>query len=217
VEQNARSDDVESRAHWEQVYQTKRSDEVSWYQADPATSLRLIERVAPGRAARIIDVGGGASLLVDRLVAAGYLDVTVLDISSTALGEVERRLPADALSRVTLLAGNVLTAPIDSGSIDVWHDRAVFHFLTDPSDRQAYVAQVRRAVRPHGHLIVATFAEDGPQKCSGLPVARYTAAQLHAEFGSRFALIDSVREGHVTPSGATQSFQYCVCRFNGPD
>jgi len=202
-----------NRSHWEQVYRTRRSDEVSWYQAEPGTSLGLIQRVAPESRAPILDVGGGTSFLVDRLLAAGYSNVSVLDISATALNQVRQRLSGDVASSVRLLEEDVLTVSLPPASIDVWHDRAVFHFLTNSADRDAYVAQVRRVLRPNGHAIVATFAEDGPQKCSGLPVARYSAAQLHAAFGNAFRMVDSVREVHATPSGAQQTFQYCACLF----
>ena len=203
----------DSKAHWEHVYRTKRSDEVSWYRADPATSLALIQRLAPERSARVIDVGGGTSLLVDALLGVGYSDVAVLDVSGTALKAVRGRLPQGVGSRVTWIEADVLTATLPPHAIDVWHDRAVFHFLTDAADRKAYVSQIETSLRSGGHVILATFAEDGPRACSGLPVERYSAAELHAVLGSRFQIVETVREQHVTPSGRRQSFQYCVCRF----
>ena len=203
---------TDQKTHWENVYRTKRPNEVSWYQREPSLSLELIARAVPAPSARIIDVGGGASTLVDGLLHAGYSNLSVLDLSATALAEARQRL-GDLASRVQWLEADVLSATLPETAFDLWHDRAVFHFLTNPADRAAYVAQVRRAVRPGGHVLVATFAEDGPQKCSGLPVARYSAEALHHEFDGGFELIDSARELHVTPGGFTQSFQYCLCRF----
>lgn len=203
---------TDQKAHWETVYRTKRADELSWFQREPAISLALIRRAAPETSARIIDVGGGASRLVDELFRAGYSDVTVLDLSSTALSQARARL-GGAAARVHWLEADVLNARLPEAGFDLWHDRAVFHFLTSPSDRDAYLAQVRRAVRSGGHVLVATFAEDGPTKCSGLPVARYSADALRDELGRAFQLVDSTREQHVTPSGTRQSFVYCLCRF----
>lgn len=198
--------------HWEQIYRTKREDQVSWFQAEAHLSRRLIEGVAPDRSARIIDIGAGASTLVDGLVGAGYHALTVLDLSPTALAIAQERLGPTGAT-VAWLTADVLTATLAPGSFDVWHDRAVFHFLTDAADRQRYIAQVRSAVRPGGYVLVATFAEDGPSRCSGLDVARYSPASLHHEFGEAFALVDSQRELHTTPSGAQQAFTYCVCRL----
>jgi SAM-dependent methyltransferase len=203
---------MDQREHWEHVYHAKRPDEVSWFQAEARLSRQLIERVAPDRSARIIDIGAGASTLVDGLVTAGYRDLTVLDISPAALAIAQERL-GHASASVTWLAGDVLSAAFVPASADVWHDRAVFHFLTDPNDRTRYVAQVRSAVRPGGYVLVATFAEDGPMRCSGLDVARYSPSALHQEFGDAFALVDSHREIHTTPAGAQQAFTYCLCRL----
>ena len=200
--------------HWERVYATKRADEVSWYRAHLDVSLRLIEDTGTGRATRIIDVGGGESTLVDDLVARGYDDVTVLDLSETALDVARRRLGASA-RRVKWVHADVTTCDFAPEAYDVWHDRAVFHFLTDPRDRAAYVRQVARAVRRGGRVIVATFGPQGPAKCSGLDVVRYDAAALHAEFGARFELVDHVTEVHATPSGTMQQFIYCYCRVVG--
>jgi ubiquinone/menaquinone biosynthesis C-methylase UbiE len=200
---------TDQKAHWETVYRTKRAEEVSWFQREPTISLDLISRAAPETSARIIDVGGGASRLVDGLSHLGYSDVTVLDLSPTALAQARARL-GDAATRVRWLEADVLDARLPEAEFDLWHDRAVFHFLTSPGDRDAYREQVRRATRPGGHVLVATFAEDGPTKCSGLPVARYSAEALHNEFGSAFQLIESIREPHVTPAGTLQSFVYCL-------
>jgi 2-polyprenyl-3-methyl-5-hydroxy-6-metoxy-1,4-benzoquinol methylase len=171
----------------------------------------LIERVAPDRAAPVIDIGAGASTLVDGLLASGYDNLTVLDLSASALALTQQRL-GNASTTVHWQAADVLSAVFAEGAYSVWHDRAVFHFLTDPVDRARYVAQVRRAVRPSGHVLVATFAEDGPSRCSGLEVARYSPKSLHAEFGSPFELVESHRELHATPAGVQQAFTYCVCR-----
>jgi SAM-dependent methyltransferase len=149
---------------------------------------------------------------VDRLLQSGYSDLTVLDVSPAALDEARARL-GDMAPRVRWVADDVLTAPLPEAAFDLWHDRAVFHFLTDSKDRAAYIAQVRRALRPHAYAVVATFADDGPTRCSGLPVARYSAEMLHAEFGPAFQLVDSAREQHVTPAGVAQSFVYCSFRL----
>ena len=202
---------MDPRAHWQKVYETKKPTEVSWYQPAARVSSSLIRRVAPDRSAAIIDVGGGASTLVDGLLAAGYSSVSVLDVSSAALAQASERLGGDA-ARVTWLEADVLDAALPASAYDVWHDRAVFHFLTEAADRERYVKQVRRSVRPGGYVMVATFASDGPTKCSGLEVARYAPEELHGEFGSDFQLVDSAREEHHTPTGAVQPFIYCLCR-----
>ena len=202
---------MDAREHWGTVYRTKRADDVSWFQREPTLSLDLIRRVAPDPATRIIDVGAGTSTLVDGLLREGYESISVLDIADEALAQSRARLGARAAA-VEWLVGDVRTIELPEAAYDVWHDRAVFHFLTDRLDRAAYVAQVRRAVRPGGYLLVATFAEDGPQKCSGLAVARYSVPDLHREFGEPFELIESVRELHTTPSGAQQAFVYCRWR-----
>ena len=207
---------MEDKRHWETVYGTKAIDAVSWFQPSATTSLALIQRVAPPRNTPIIDVGGGASVLVDGLLDAGYRDVTVLDIAASALAAAKERL-GPAADRVHWLEGDARTAPLDEARYGVWHDRAVFHFLTDANDRAAYVRQVERTVRVGGHVIVATFAEDGPTKCSGLPVARYSADALHHEFGPSFELLASEREMHTTPMGTQQAFVYCLCRWAGPE
>jgi 2-polyprenyl-3-methyl-5-hydroxy-6-metoxy-1,4-benzoquinol methylase len=197
--------------HWERIYTAKKPDEVSWYQAHLARSLELIGEAAPGLDARIIDVGGGESTLPDDLLARGYTDVTVLDLAQTALDVSRRRLGRDA-ARVTWIHGDVTRHPFAPHRYDVWHDRAVFHFLTSHLDRAAYIRQVACAVRPGGHVIVATFAPDGPAQCSGLDVVRYDARSLHGEFGASFRLVRHLHEAHRTPVGRTQQFVYCFCR-----
>lgn len=203
---------MDRKEHWERVYQTRRPQDVSWYQPEATLSLELIQGVAPSRDANIIDVGAGASTLVDGLIAAGYNNVTLLDLSHAALAATQSRL-GDAARKVIWHEGDVLSRAFEASVFDVWHDRAVFHFLTNPADRLVYVRQVRRAIRPGGHAIVATFAESGPTRCSGLNVVRYSATELHGEFGDDFRLLKSYRETHHTPSGATQDFTYCVCRY----
>ena len=202
---------MDRKQHWEQVYATKASDSVSWFQEHADQSLRLIQGTGLGKDAAIIDVGGGASRLVDDLVAEGYDDLTVLDLSSAALAVAKHRLEKHA-DTVRWMEGDVTHAEFPIHRFDIWHDRAVFHFLTDPADRDAYVKQVMHVVRPGGHVIVATFAEDGPEKCSGLPVVRYQPESLHAEFGGAFQLVKHENEAHLTPSGKVQQFVYCYCR-----
>jgi SAM-dependent methyltransferase len=196
--------------HWERVYATKRPTEVSWYRTHLDVSLRLIATANPDPAARIIDVGGGESTLVDDLLARGYSDLSVLDLSGKAIQVATQRLGRDA-GRVKWIHGDVTTYPFEPHLYDVWHDRAVFHFLTEPRDRAAYVRQVARSVRIGGHVIVATFGPDGPSKCSGLDVLRYDAAALHGEFGAAFRLVSHETELHKTPWGGVQQFVYCYC------
>ena len=205
---------MDTREHWQRVYETKKPTEVSWYQTEARRSRSLIRNAVPDRSVAIIDVGGGASTLVDDLLTDGYSNVTVLDVSSAALAHARDRLRDDA-ARVTWLEANILEVPLPVSTYDVWHDRAVFHFLTAATDRQRYVQQVRSTVRVGGYVIVATFAADGPTRCSGLEVVRYAPDELHAQFGADFQLLESVREEHRTPTGAVQAFIYCICRVQG--
>jgi SAM-dependent methyltransferase len=202
---------MDPKDHWERLYRTKAPTQVSWYQPEARVSLDIIRRVAPDTTTPLIDVGGGASTLVDGLLDAGYETVTVLDVAPAALAIAQRRLGRRA-ARVRWLAADVLNVLLPSQAYGVWHDRAVFHFLTQPADRARYVAQTRKAVRPGGHVIVASFSPEGPPKCSGLDVVRYSPDALHAQFGEGFRLLDSVREDHHTPGGALQAFVYCLCR-----
>jgi 2-polyprenyl-3-methyl-5-hydroxy-6-metoxy-1,4-benzoquinol methylase len=201
--------------HWEGVYRGKRADEVSWYRPHLEVSLALIADATADPGARIIDVGGGESTLVDDLLAHGYRDVTVLDVAPTALAVAGTRL-GESAGRVRWLCGDVTTLALPRHGYDVWHDRAVFHFLTEPMARAAYVRQVVHAVRPGGHVIVATFGPEGPTTCSGLPVVRYDADALHDEFGPAFRLTRHVTEWHRTPAGAIQQFVYCFCATPAP-
>ncbi len=206
---------MDKEQHWEQVYTTKASDSVSWFQEHADQSLSLIHHTGEAKASAIIDVGGGASILVDNLTEEGYSDLTVLDISSAALDVAKQRLKKYAQS-IQWIVGDITKVELEENRYDVWHDRAVFHFLTEPDDRQAYVERVMRSVRPNGHVIIATFSEDGPEKCSGLPVMRYKPESLHAEFGENFLLVAHKKEAHNTPFGSIQQFVYCYCRkMNG--
>lgn len=194
--------------HWQNVYTTKDEESVSWFQDRPEASLKLITRDGLPTDARIIDVGAGASRLVDALLAAGYANLTMLDIAPAALDQARARLGRHA-ETVEWVAADI-TAWTPPVAFDVWHDRAVFHFLTEASDRAAYRAALEAGVRPGGRAIIGTFAPDGPQKCSGLPVVRYSPEALAAELGAGFRLIDSLSETHHTPTGAVQHFQFSV-------
>ena len=200
------------QSHWDNVYQTKSADAVSWYRPHLERSLQLIEAVAPDPSASVIDVGGGESTLVDDLLAKGYRDISVLDISRTAIEVAKSRLGSLA-QHVTWLVEDITRALLPASRYDLWHDRAVFHFLTREEDRHIYVRQVALAMKPGGFVIVATFGPEGPQKCSGLDVVRYDAESLHGEFGARFRLVDSKTEVHQTPFGTTQQFLYCMCKI----
>jgi ubiquinone/menaquinone biosynthesis C-methylase UbiE len=200
-----------SREHWERVYSTKAADRVSWFQPHAEQSLDLIEATGASPGASIIDVGGGASTLVDDLLQRGYSAITVLDLSAVALACARARLGALA-ANVNWIEANVTEAPLPAEAYEIWHDRAVFHFLTSAAERRAYVDTVLRSVKPGGHVIVATFAEDGPTECSGLPVMRYSADELHGEFGEFFQLVRHKKETHVTPFGTEQKFVYCYWR-----
>ena len=203
------------REQWETVYRTKNPTEVSWYQAEADLSARLIQAVVPDHSAPIIDVGGGASVLAFQLDAAGYSDLTVLDLSQAALAAAQVKLGTRA-DRIRWIEADILEAKLPPAGYHFWHDRAVFHFLTDPSARAAYVAQVRRALSPSGLVLVATFAEDGPTRCSGLEVIRYSVPALHAAFGPGFGSVAAHREEHRTPQGSVQAFTYCLFQREEP-
>jgi SAM-dependent methyltransferase len=202
---------MDAKSHWENVYTTKAPNSVSWYRPHLETSLELIEKVAPARSASIIDVGGGESTLVDDLLARGYQNICVLDVSPTAIEVTKQRLRQTA-ERVQWLVGDITKAKLPQFVFDLWHDRAVFHFLKTMEERAAYVRQVGISVKSGGHILVSTFGPQGPTKCSGLEVVRYDAESLHAEFGARFRLLESVKELHETPFGTTQQFLSCLCR-----
>lgn len=196
--------------HWEDVYGSKADDEVSWFQAKPERSLALIREAAPDRASAIIDIGAGTSTLTDTLLAEGYRDLAALDISTTAIARLRDRL-GEASDGIEMIVADI-TDWRPKRQWDTWHDRAVFHFLTNPAEQDAYIAALSSALRPGGTAIVATFALDGSEKCSGLPVQRYSGATLAARLGSGFRLMSETPEEHVTPRGVVQKFMYAVLR-----
>jgi ubiquinone/menaquinone biosynthesis C-methylase UbiE len=193
--------------HWDQVYQTKAEAEVSWFEVEPATSLDLIRSVLPAGGS-VIDIGSGASHLVDHLLEQTTGSITLLDVSAVALQKVKERLGANA-ERVHWIVGDV-TQIEQLPTCDVWHDRAVFHFLTSADDRRRYIELAVRTIAANGYLIVGVFAPDGPAKCSGLEVCRYDAAGLASEFGKTFCLLRTESVRHTTPAGKSQSFCFAV-------
>ncbi len=203
---------MDAQAHWEKIYTEKAPNAVSWFRPHLETSVELIGRLVPGRQLSIIDVGGGESTLVDDLLVRGYENITVLDISQTAIDGNKKRL-GKVSELVHWLVADITKIELQPSAYDVWHDRAVFHFLTAAADRVAYVRQVARAVRRGGHVIVSTFGPEGPTKCSGLDVVRYDAESLHKEFGVAFRLLGSSKELHETPFGTVQQFLCCYCRL----
>ncbi len=197
-----------AKAHWENVYSTKASDTVSWFQPHAQTSLEFIYRTGVTQSSALIDVGGGASTLIDDLLALNFNHLSVLDLSGAALKASQNRLGEQA-QRVQWIEADITTVDFREHSFDLWHDRAVFHFLTHPEDRQSYRRVLLHALKPGGHLILATFADDGPEKCSGLAVQRYDTAALQHILGPAFTLRHHQRETHTTPFGTTQQFLYC--------
>ncbi|MDR7224961.1 class I SAM-dependent methyltransferase [Aminobacter aminovorans] len=205
------SDDRAS--HWETIYRTKTEDQVSWFQQTPEPSLTLLELAGATPDAVIVDIGAGASHLVDVLIGRGFDDVTVLDLSQAALDADHTRLGPDA-SRVTWIRSDV-TDWQPERNYDIWHDRAAFHFLTDAVDQAAYAAVLKRAVKAGGHAIIGTFAPDGPEKCSGLPIVRHDADSIGKLLGGSFELIDTRRHEHRTPWDSVQLFQFSTFRKQG--
>ena len=201
---------TDRQAHWENIYATKRESEVSWFEETPAQSLELLELVGAQPASTIIDIGGDASRLVDNLLAKGFQNVTVLDLSSAALDAARARLGGKADAVKWIVADATAWRPTET--YDIWHDRAAFHFLTSTKEQRAYVQRLKQALKPGGHLIIGTFALDGPERCSGLPVARHSAESLSALLGADFALVDSRRHQHETPWHAVQKFQFSAFR-----
>jgi ubiquinone/menaquinone biosynthesis C-methylase UbiE len=197
--------------HWQTVFETKASTAVSWYQHHLVVSLGMITRTGVGKDCNLLDVGGGDSTLVDDLVQRGFSGVTVLDIASSAIERAKLRL-GEAGGRVSWKQGDILLTPLPDHTFDVWHDRAVFHFLVEEQRRREYVSKASNAIRSHGHLIIATFASDGPELCSGLPTMRYSQSGLTQEFNEHFTLIESQIESHLTPQGREQRFIYCRFR-----
>jgi SAM-dependent methyltransferase len=196
----------ERRRHWEGVYRSKQPIETSWYQATPTLSLQMIANTGAGFEEGVIDIGGGASLLVDHLLALGYRDLTVLDLAAEALDQARRRLGPNA-RRIEWLVADV-TEYVPARTFAVWHDRAAFHFLTDPADRERYVGGLSAALEPGGQAIIAAFAPDGPTRCSGLDIVRYDADTLGAVLGAGFRLVEERRESHTTPQGREQRFGF---------
>ncbi|MFL9966629.1 class I SAM-dependent methyltransferase [Paraburkholderia sediminicola] len=202
---------MDGKEHWEGVYRNKAADAVSWYRSHLDTSLRLIDENAPDRNAAIIDVGGGESTLVDDLLQRGYRNLTVLDMSAVALGTAKQRLGSIA-EQVTWVESDIMVVDLPEHRYDVWHDRAVFHFLTEQSQRDAYTRMLTRALKPGGRVVIATFGPLGPNRCSGLDVRRYDVQLLSDEFGPGFELVTSTLEDHHTPAGSSQQFLYCCFR-----
>jgi trans-aconitate methyltransferase len=202
---------LDRRTHWESVYTTKGEDEVSWFEDSPGPSLDLLERVNATPNSSIVDIGGGASRLVDALLERGYEDLTVLDLSQAALGVARARLGSRA-DKVKWIAADATVWEPAGARYDVWHDRAAFHFLTGRADQAAYIERLRHALRPGGHAIIGTFAPDGPEKCSGLQVARHDAASLATLLGEGFTLIRDQRHDHLTPWRSVQHFQFSTFR-----
>lgn len=203
---------MDTREHWDAIYGKKWPTEVSWYRPHLERSLRFLEHAHLPREAAILDVGGGASTFVDDLLTEGFKNVTVLDLSESAIAQPKARLGARA-DEVTWIVGDVTQVELPERGFDFWHDRAVFHFLTEEAARQRYVHTVRHALKPGGHIVVATFGPSGPERCSGLPVVRYTPEGIHDQFGGQFVKVGSENETHQTPSGVEQEFVYCFCKL----
>lgn len=211
----------ERRDHWNTIHTSKSPEQTSWYEPHLHTSLEWIIRAAPDRSASIIDIGAGQSTLIDDLLFADYRNLTALDIASAALDRSRARLAAlpvaEAASHVGWLVADVAQPDLPPDTLppaafNLWHDRAVFHFLTEPAQRQTYIERLAASLRPSGRAILATFGPDGPQKCSGLPTMRYSADSLSAELGPQFTLQHSALIDHATPTGTTQQFLYCDFR-----
>lgn len=199
--------DFDRKDHWEHVYSDKKSTEVSWYQQHPERSLDLIKATGIDTTAHIIDIGGGASTLIDFLLDAGYQNLSVLDIAHSAIEQAKLRL-GDSADNVEWIESDITSFSPDA-VFDLWHDRAVFHFLSDEADRSSYVATLSKALEPGGHVIIATFGLDGPEKCSGLNVVRYSPETMSAVLGDSFQLVETSTEEHTTPRESSQSFVYC--------
>jgi trans-aconitate methyltransferase len=209
----SREDAMESesrQAHWEKVYTNKSENEVSWFQENPAPSLELIAQIGATARSAIIDIGGGASRLVDNLSDKGFQDITVLDLSAAALDAAKARLGVRAHQVRWIVADATIWEPVKP--YDIWHDRAAFHFLTDEKERHAYILRLKHGLKTGGYAIIATFAPDGPEKCSGLPVARYDSVSLGRTLGPMFRLVHSLRHEHATPWGSQQAFQFSAFR-----
>ena len=198
-----------TKQHWEKIYEEKDPREVSWFQVEPVISLKILKRISDNHD-QIIDVGGGASVLVDHLLKLGYSKVAVLDISGKAIEHAKKRL-RDLSDKVEWYEKDV-TQFTPPHPYDVWHDRAVFHFLTDRQSRESYLNAVKSTIKSGGHVIIATFAKDGPKKCSGLDIVQYDSSSIQNELGDEFILLESQLENHITPSGNEQRFNYFIFR-----
>ncbi len=203
---------MSNKDHWEKVYGSKASEAVSWYAPHLETSLKLIHQASANKNSAIIDIGGGESTLVDDLITEGYQDISVLDISQKAIDVAKERLGKSA-DMVHWYCADINQATLPQNYFEVWHDRAVFHFLTEEYQRVKYIEQVTQSVRHGGYVIMSTFGPEGPEKCSGLDVVRYDSEKLHGQFGKGFKLIDSSTEIHKTPMNTTQQFLYCFYRM----
>ena len=200
---------MDFKSHWENVYKTKTADQVSWFKPHLAKSLELILGTKRDKREPVIDVGGGASTLVDDLLGEGFMDITVLDISSESLEVSKKRLGKEA-AKVNWIVGDVTTTNLPKNHYSLWHDRAVFHFLTSPEDRKKYVKTLNQSLKPKGIVTIATFSLKGPERCSGLDIVRYSPETLQAEFGESYSLMKSLEESHDTPFGTKQEFVYGV-------
>lgn len=200
---------MDNKAHWEQVYGTKAPDTVSWYAPHLETSLKLIYQASANKSSAIIDIGGGESTLVDDLITQGYQNISVLDISQKAIDVSKERIGNPA-NKVDWHCSDITQATLPQNYFDVWHDRAVFHFLTEEAQRVKYVEQVKRSVKKGGHVIMSTFGPKGPEKCSGLDVVRYDTENLHEQLGNSFEMISNSIEIHRTPTSISQQFIYCL-------
>ena len=204
---------MDQQAHWQQVYATKATDAVSWYRPHLDRSLAFIDALGLDRDAPILDVGADASTLVDDLLARGFRELTLNDLADTALALARQRLASSPLAlNVRYRVGDITTLDLPDAHVALWHDRAVFHFLTTQAERSRYRAQLLHALAPEGWLVLGTFAEDGPERCSGLPVARWSSEALAAEFAPQFRLVHAERQCHRTPRGAEQRFSWCLLR-----
>lgn len=199
--------DFDRKKHWESIYQSKESDEVSWFQSKPTTSLEFIQRYDLPRSSRIIDIGGGDSLLVDHLLNMGYQDITILDISEKAIEKAKKRLgdKADKVKWIIEDAANFQTTE----KYDFWHDRAAFHFLTDENEIEKYLNTLNKGVKPKGILVIGTFSEDGPEKCSGINIKKYSERTMTDRLKNFFEKIKCITIDHKTPSGSIQNFIFC--------
>ncbi len=203
---------VETKAHWDKVYSTKPAQAVSWFAPHLETSLKLIHEASTRKDTAIIDIGGGESTLVDDLFSKGYRNLSILDISQKAIDVAKERMGQNA-SAIQWHCADITQACLPEAYFDIWHDRAVFHFLTKSSDRAQYIEQVRRSLKHGGYVIMATFGPEGPTQCSDLDVERYDTQELHDQFGDSFELLQSSTEMHQTPMGTSQQFLYCFCKM----